>query len=137
MSYTPTNWSTGDTITASALNKIEQGIVDGGSPWDAVIRLTHSNDSGADSPANLTPSIVSGTFADLKTKIVNGGCPCILVEYYHPLFGYRFAVPMAYVTYCGDNSISIAIVGCSFIGNRSFTYYGEIGWVEDDSLVWN
>lgn len=31
MSYTPTNWSTGNTITASALNKIEQGIASGSS----------------------------------------------------------------------------------------------------------
>lgn len=28
MSYTPTNWQTGDTITASLLNKMEQGIKD-------------------------------------------------------------------------------------------------------------
>ena len=31
MSYTPTTWTTGDTITASAMNKIEQGIANGGS----------------------------------------------------------------------------------------------------------
>ena len=31
MGYTPTSWSTGDTITASALNKIEQGIANAGS----------------------------------------------------------------------------------------------------------
>lgn len=30
MAYTPTNWTTGDTITATKLNKIEQGIADGG-----------------------------------------------------------------------------------------------------------
>ena len=32
MSYTPTTWTTGDTITASAMNKIENGIAnaDGG-----------------------------------------------------------------------------------------------------------
>jgi hypothetical protein len=30
MSYTPTNWSTGDTITASAMNKIENGIANAG-----------------------------------------------------------------------------------------------------------
>ena len=29
MSYTPTTWTTGDTITASAMNKIEQGIANG------------------------------------------------------------------------------------------------------------
>lgn len=31
MSYTPTTWTTGDTITASALNKIENGISNAGS----------------------------------------------------------------------------------------------------------
>ena len=37
MSYTPTTWSTGDTITASALNKIEQGIAGAGGGLDAFI----------------------------------------------------------------------------------------------------
>lgn len=31
MSYTPTTWTTGDTITASAMNKIENGIANAGS----------------------------------------------------------------------------------------------------------
>lgn len=31
MSYTPTVWSTGDTITPAALNKLEQGVAEGGS----------------------------------------------------------------------------------------------------------
>lgn len=30
MAYTPTTWTTGDTITATAMNKIEQGIVNAG-----------------------------------------------------------------------------------------------------------
>ena len=30
MAYTPTTWTTGDTITASAMNKIEQGIANAG-----------------------------------------------------------------------------------------------------------
>ena len=30
MSYSPTTWSTGDTITASAMNKIENGIANAG-----------------------------------------------------------------------------------------------------------
>lgn len=30
MAYTPTTWTTGDTITASAMNKIEQGIANSG-----------------------------------------------------------------------------------------------------------
>ena len=46
MSYTPTTWTTGDTITASAMNKIENGIANaggGGSPL--VVTVT---ESGAD-----------------------------------------------------------------------------------------
>ena len=31
MSYTPTTWQTGDTITATAMNKIENGIANAGS----------------------------------------------------------------------------------------------------------
>lgn len=31
MAYTPTTWTTGDTITATKLNKIEQGIANAGS----------------------------------------------------------------------------------------------------------
>lgn len=30
MSYTPTNWQTGDTVTAEKLNKLEQGVSDAG-----------------------------------------------------------------------------------------------------------
>lgn len=30
MSYTPTNWATGDVITAAKLNKLEQGVASGG-----------------------------------------------------------------------------------------------------------
>ena len=32
MSYTPTNWQARDKVTATKLNKIEQGIVDGSFP---------------------------------------------------------------------------------------------------------
>lgn len=31
MAYTPTNWTTGDTINATAMNKIENGIANAGS----------------------------------------------------------------------------------------------------------
>lgn len=31
MAYSPTNWNTGDTITATKLNKLEQGVVNAGS----------------------------------------------------------------------------------------------------------
>ena len=43
MSYTPTTWNTGDTITASAMNKIEQGIANAGSVATVMINF---NDGG-------------------------------------------------------------------------------------------
>lgn len=37
MAYTPTTWTTGDTITATAMNKIENGIANAGGGLDAFI----------------------------------------------------------------------------------------------------
>lgn len=52
MSYTPTNWQTGDTITASLLNKIESGVQDAGVP--EIITLTQDNDDYYWLPNNMT-----------------------------------------------------------------------------------
>lgn len=67
MSYTPTNWNTGDTITASALNKIEQGIADGGN--GAVI----IEDNGTQ---------LDKTFAEIY-ELVHSGVPCY-IRYANP-----------------------------------------------------
>lgn len=135
MSYTPTTWTTGDTITASALNKIENGIADaGGATWDAVIRLTHAENSGQDTTTNLTPSIVSGTFSALYNKVSNGGCPCVLVEYLHP-WGPRYAVPMAYIVYATEGLIRICIAGFSTITD-SFTKIGILDWDSNNGISW-
>ena len=40
MSYTPTSWSTGDTITAAAMNKIENGIANAGGGGGGLASLT-------------------------------------------------------------------------------------------------
>lgn len=37
MSYTPTTWTTGDTVDATAMNKIENGIANAGNNYDIVI----------------------------------------------------------------------------------------------------
>lgn len=47
MSYTPTTWTTGDTITASALNKIENGIADAGGGGVASVRILASGYSSS------------------------------------------------------------------------------------------
>lgn len=142
MSYTRHNWIDPETIDAAKLNNIEDGIEEaaqsggGGSPWDAVIRLTHAENSGEDTPANLTPSIISGTFADLYAKISDGKCPCILVEYKHSLYGQAFSVPMAYITYASNGAIVFYVAGYSTVA-YAYAVYGGMVWAVDDTLVWN
>lgn len=43
MSYTPTVWANGDTITATKLNKIENGIADAGGGGGGVLVVTDTN----------------------------------------------------------------------------------------------
>lgn len=133
MAYTPTTWNTGDDVTAMKLNKLEQGIANAGS-WDAIIRLTHSNDSGADNSTNLTPSIIEGSFSDLYAKLSNGEYPTILIQYYHP-WGIRFAVPMAYIMYFSNSVISFNIAGYSSI-TSAYVVYGSLTWSSSDTLSW-
>lgn len=62
MAYTPTQWNTGDTITASAMNKIEQGIADGGG--GAVI-------------INDTNGTLDKTYAEIY-ELIESGTPCYI-----------------------------------------------------------
>lgn len=40
MSYTPTTWAAGDTVTAAKLNKLEQGVASGGG-----VLVVHASDA--------------------------------------------------------------------------------------------
>lgn len=64
MPYTPTEWSTGDTITASALNKIENGIANAGSGSGAVI----ITDNG---------TALDKTYAEIYA-LIESGTPCYI-----------------------------------------------------------
>ena len=44
MSYTPTNWQTGDTVTAERLNKIEGAITEFNSEIDNATFITKTNE---------------------------------------------------------------------------------------------
>ena len=46
MSYTPTNWQTGDTVTAERLNKMEQGIAAAADPFIVTLTPTAQDYSG-------------------------------------------------------------------------------------------
>ena len=68
MTYTPTTWNTGDTITASALNKIEQGIADGGA-GGLVVNVTYSYTRGA--------FTMDATYAEIY-EAMKAGMPCFM-----------------------------------------------------------
>ena len=62
MAYTPTTWVTGDTVTATKLNKLEQGVANAGS---AVI-ITETNNGTLDK-----------TFAEIY-DLIHSGTPCYI-----------------------------------------------------------
>ncbi len=63
MTYNPTTWNTGDTITATAMNKIENGIANAGGTGGVII-----NDTGG---------ALDKTFAEIYDLILNG-TPCFI-----------------------------------------------------------
>lgn len=119
-------------VLFGAIEKLKSEIPDAPPVWDAVIRLTHADSSGPDNTTNVTPSIVSGTYADLSAKIGNNGFPRILVEYKHP-WGMRFAVPMAYIRNCDSSSITLSIYGYSFV-NENNTMDFTLEWTPSDTI---
>ena len=54
MSYQPTNWSCGDVVTAEALNKIEQGIANGGGGAVEPLFVEYDHVSGSNVVYNRT-----------------------------------------------------------------------------------
>lgn len=76
MSYTPTTWVTGDTITATKLNKMEQGIADSGG-YDLVLSA----------PFNFLQAsnveVLEGSVLACEQKVANGeGVNAILLLTY-------------------------------------------------------
>lgn len=68
--YTPTNWQTGDTITASAMNKLENGVANAGS---VLICNAYYSDSADDYVLDKTvqeiyEALSSGTPAYIKMQ---------------------------------------------------------------------
>ena len=66
MSYTPTSWTTGDTITASALNKIEQGIANAGGGGGGTQITATIGETGI---------TLDASYNDLKQILLSGSTP--------------------------------------------------------------
>lgn len=65
MSYTPTVWNTGDTITAEKLNKLENGVASGGGIFVVPVTATIP-------PVGDNPYSTEVAFADVQNAAVNG-----------------------------------------------------------------
>lgn len=121
MSYNPTNWQAGDTVTSAKLNKIEQGIANGGIRIVHMIEIEPSGEiiqepSGGEgevaqndtSPAmhlDITPN-------DLENMLNNGQLPILYKEasngyiVYMPFSGYTKQVNLAqYICGFGADSL--------------------------------
>ena len=103
MSYTPTTWTTGDTITATKLNKMEQGIAGAGGGYDFVITGDYENDDWD----NLT--LASGSYSDLVSMLQNDSVPSGILY-----FSYDDAVRIGTLALIKDLSAD-DIVACGFI----------------------
>lgn len=113
MSYTPTTWTTGDTITASALNKIEQGIADGGG---GALIVTVSD----------SPYTMDKTFAEIYTALADN-IPCYM-EYRNIIPSdldseYTYHITLAPITkaYKYDDAyiVAVSLANVAYLNNTA------------------
>lgn len=115
MSYTKQTWAIGDTVTATKLNHMEDGIAGAGG-YDAEITIT-----GVDY-SNLTGTIISGDYATLSSMIANNTLPVVKVNILSPSTGVNFGGTV----YQGEGMIEF---GFQFDGNLILC-----DWASDESL---
>ena len=96
MSYIKHTWVDNETITASKLNNIEDGIdevnekIASGNIYDAVVSIYHDNIS----VHNYEITIESGSYAELKAKLMVNDPPVILAKVWDNLTGFKGATTM-------------------------------------------
>lgn len=121
MSYTPTNWSAGDTVTSAKLNKMEQGIANAGG---ANILVAHCTMSEEGSPVSGTRTLSSNSVPDATLdvtlrQIMDADFTIVQMDYGEDGIVYNFIRAIHY--FSEDSYYGI------YIGN--ITFYAES---EDD-----
>ena len=112
MSYTPTSWSTGDTITAAAMNKIENGIANAGS---ALVCTAGWNSS-------LSATALDKTVQEIYDAFVSG--TPVYVKYQYGVLGtdYEAHVYLAPVVkiynYNNTNTIRVCVQKPTLFGSK-------------------
>ena len=72
MAYVPTNWKTGDTITAGKLNKLENAVASGGGGGASGMLITISQ-----SGDNM---VLDKNYTEIKNAVESGILPFAIVE---------------------------------------------------------
>ena len=129
MSYTPTTWATGDTITASAMNKIENGIANAGSAL--IVQMSYVNGNLTldktiqelyDATMAGTPVYLMYTYGDWSgTYSENSLAYMFSVFKYGSDFRAGFIRQSGYGTF--DNKNGIPCVGAVWFGASSASAY--------------
>lgn len=85
MSYTPTTWAMGDTVTSAKLNNMETGIATGANPFVVTLTPTALDYSGTmdKTPAEIDAAVQGGRRILLSIPSLNAAVECsqfILVD---------------------------------------------------------
>ena len=89
MAYEKQDWKTGDVVTSTKLNHMEDGIAEGGNGGTPIINTTRTVGSN-----NSTVFTFDKTFAEVKAMLDAGQAPVVKCEYesngtyFNPVIGY-------------------------------------------------
>ena len=115
MAYTPTTWTTGDTVTATKMNKIENGIANAGG-----VLVCNTNWDG-----DVEEYVLDKTAQEIYDAIL-GGTPVYIKYQYGTMSDYTgclYLVPVVRIyNYDYTNEIKITAVRPSNITNIGSTY---------------
>ena len=117
MAYTPTNWVTGDTVTATKLNKLEQGVANAGS----ALIVTSSSVNGIETMNKTVQEIYDA---------LSSGTPVYYSFTYGTLsdyIGYKYLAPIILLyNYNSANVIRVAVqyTTSSSVSSSAKDYYG-------------
>lgn len=105
MSYEPTNWKSGDVVTAAKLNKLEQGVASGGSSGGGVLVVNVTEDDGAYVCDKTAAEIYAACPAVVFQREAEVGyAPEILQNYYHVTEG-QYAGVHGFITLVYDGAV--------------------------------
>lgn len=92
MAYTPHEWETGDVITATKLNELEQAVAGGGG-YDAEVSIYFGQ--GSSDP--MVGTIIKGDYATLLSMLNEKKAPNVLVRIWNDATHYAAASDAVYV----------------------------------------